>query len=192
MSVLTGWGDFNRRFQSLKLCWDQSDTVKTFISTKFASLYYLPPFSNVKLSAGVHCGAYVTMVMQEVNQLCKTENPELTLKLLCHSQILLHSPGPSFSSRGSTSAACGLKEEIIVDTLHTERELLQCTLLYRVNELVFFNRRSGFALHRLSSVSISSILVLLSIRWGCKQFVCEAFWIYKMSGDQSLPHKLRL
>lgn len=74
------------------------------------------------------------MVMQEVNQLCKSENPALTLKLLCHLQILLHSPGPSFSSLGgSASAACGLEEEIIIDALRTEREIRRCWLLFHVN-----------------------------------------------------------
>lgn len=52
--------------------------------------------------------------------------------------------------------------------------------------------RSGVAPHKLSSVSISSAPLLLSIHGGHKQFVWEAFWIYKMPGDQNLPHKPRL
>lgn len=114
----------------------------------------------------------------------RLKNPELTLKLLCHLQILLHRPGPSFSSRkgvGWGGVGIGSMRAVVIDTLHTQREILCCTLLFRVNsEFVFFG---GLALHQLSSVSMSSVLLLLSIRGGRKQFVCEAFWISKTSGD---------
>lgn len=129
----------NRRFQSLQLCWNQSDMAKTFISTKYASLYVYFHSPTKNPPQEVHCRAYVTMVMQEVNQLCKTENPTLTLKLLCHSQILLHSPGPSFCSPGGSAlAACGLEEEIIIDTPNKRFCTLLCCFMSTPSLFVCF------------------------------------------------------
>lgn len=103
--------------------------------------------------------------MQEVNQHCKTENPELTLKWLCHLQMPLHSSGGF--------------HVVLWFSVSTPR-LLSYQEVWRRSSQAFISQY------------LERSCLLLSIHRGHKQFVWEAFWIYKMPGDQNLPHKPRL
>lgn len=128
------------------------------------------------------------MVTQGGNRLGKTEHPELTLKLLRHSQILLRAPAPAppGSNIARMWAGAGNRKWLLMCyTLNTRFRAVP--LLLGVNSKFV----SEAEVWRCCSRAFIRKCLLLSIHTGCKQFVCEAFWIYEMSGDRNLPPKLR-